>query len=349
MSNASERVLFFPCVPYHSRIFKIGKRYMIHPEPQISQLAPKVGERFRKSLKRGFLSGLHTSWILIKVMVPTMVAVQLMKLTGLLDLLAVWTSPLMGLFRLPGEASLVLITGGLVNIYAAIAVAVNIPLNPGGMTVLAIMVLSAHNLIVETAVQKRAGTPVFVMLTARLSGAVLAGLVFSRIVSGDGNRIIHAGQLSGNGGGKEVLIGNVVSFVKIAVIVVGLMVLVEAMREFGIMDGITRALELPMKALGMDRRTSFVAAVGLLLGLAYGAGLIIEEADRSEIGEREVLATNLFLGTNHALVEDSLIFAAVGAHLGWIVLGRLAFGIIFLKLATPLVLFLWKPLGKTCF
>ena len=321
---------------------------MINSQSQIPGPALKFGERLRKSLQRGLLSGLQTSWILIKVMIPTMVAVHLMKLTGLLDLFAAWTAPLMGLFRLPGEASLVLITGGLVNIYAAIAVAVNIPLNPGGMTILAIMVLIAHNLIVETAVQKKAGTPVFIMLTARISGAVLAGLVFSRIVSGDGNRVVHAGQLSGNGGWKEVLAGNVISFVKIAVIIAGLMILVESLREFGIMDRITVALELPMKALGMDRRTSFVAAVGLLLGLAYGAGLSIEEADRSGIGKREVLATNLFLGTNHALVEDSLIFAAVGAHLGWIVLGRLAFGVIFLKLATPLVLYFWKPSGKTC-
>jgi len=322
------------------------KRDMNHLDPQNHKPDPGVGERFQKSLGRGLLTGFHTSWTLIKVMVPTMAAVQFMKLTGLLSLLADLTSPFMNLFRLPGEASLVLITGGLVNIYAAIAVAVNIPLDPGGMTVLAIMVLIAHNLIVETAVQKRAGTPASIMLTARLTASVAAGLVFSRIVSGDGHRVIQSHQQSGDGGWKGVLAGNAVSLVKIAVIIVSLMILVEAMREFGLMDRITRALELPMKALGMDRRTSFVAAVGLLLGLAYGAGLIIEEADRSGIGKREILATNLFLGTSHALVEDSLIFAAVGAHLGWIVLGRLAFGIIFLKIATPLVLFVWKPVER---
>jgi hypothetical protein len=306
----------------------------------------KTGKRFQISLYTGTLSGLRTTWILVKVMVPTMVGVWLLKLTGLLDLLAVWTSPLMSGFGLPGEASLVLLTGGLVNIYAAIAVAVNIPLSPGEMTVLAIMVLIAHNLPVECAVQKRAGTPVSIMLTVRLTGAAIAGLFFSRIIPENGHRIIRAGQISVGSSWKEVLAGNALSLAKIAVIIVVLLILVDMMREFGIMDRITGALELPMKTLGMDRRTSFVAAVGLLLGLAYGAGLIIEEAERSGIGKREILCTNLFLGTTHALVEDSLIFAAVGAHLGWIVIGRLTFGVVFLKAAAPLVLFFWKPVPE---
>lgn len=276
-------------------------------------------------------------------MVPTMTAVQILKLTGLLDLLAGLASPFMGLLRLPGEAALALITGGLVNIYAAIAVAVNIPLSAKEMTILAIMVLIAHNLIVETAVQSRAGTPAAIMLGARLAASLSAGLIFSRIIPNDGNRIIRAGQQLGDGDWKVILTGNAISLVKIAVIIISLMVFIEAMREFGVMNWITEILESPMKALGMDRRTSFVAAVGLLLGLAYGAGLIIDETNKSEIGRREILATNLFLGTNHALIEDSLIFAAVGANLGWIVLGRLVYGVIFLRLALPIVLFLWRP------
>jgi hypothetical protein len=282
-------------------------------------------------------------WFLLKVMVPTMAAVQILRLTGLLDLIAGLTAPLMNLFRLSGEASLVLITGGLVNIYAAIAVAVNIPLSSKEITVLAVMILIAHNLIVETAVQSRAGTPAAITLTARLTASVSAGFLFSRLIPTKGERIIQAGHPAGEESLKAIILGNAASLVKIAAIIVSLMAMVELMREFGIMERITGAIGLPMKALGMDRRTSFIAAVGLLLGLAYGAGLIIEETNRSGIRRREILATNLFLGTNHALIEDSLVFAAVGANLGWIVLGRLVFGVVFLRLAMPVVLFVWKP------
>ena len=86
-----------------------------------------------------------------------------------------------------------------------------------------------------------------------------------------------------------------------------------------------------------------MTAVGLLLGLAYGAGLIIDETRQNNIGKDEILATNIFLGTNHALIEDTLIFVAVGAGLGWILLGRLIIGYLMLKISLPVVLYFWKP------
>ena len=298
-------------------------------------------KRVTDAVKSGLASGVLTSLTLLKVMVPTILVVQVLKVTGLLSLLASAAAPMMGLFHLPGEASLVLFTGGLVNIYAAIAVAVNIPLTAKGMTVLAVMVLIAHNLIVETAVQRKAGTPARIILPARIIAALLAGLIFSRLIPEKGKVLVQSGLPIEGGGWTDILAGNVLSLVKIVVIIVSLMVLVELAREFGILDMITKALGPPMKLLGMDRKTSFVAAIGLVLGLAYGAGLIIDETRRSAIGRDEILATNIFLGTSHALIEDSLIFAAVGASLGWVVIGRLLFSAVFLKLSVPLILSVW--------
>jgi len=300
-------------------------------------------KRIALSARRGALSGIFTSWTLLKVMIPTMLLVQILKITGLLDIMASTGAPLMALFGLPGESSLVLITGGLVNVYAAIAVAVNIHLTAKGMTILAIMVLIAHNLIVETAVQSQSGTPAWITLPVRITAALFAGLLFARIIPGGGEVIVQSGMPAGFDSWGRILLANGISLAKIIAIILGLMIVMDLGREFGIMDRITSALSVPMKLLGMDRRTSVVTAVGLLLGLAYGAGLIIEETRRNNIGKDEILATNIFLGTNHALIEDTLIFVAVGAGLGWILLGRLIVGYIILKISLPVVLHFWKP------
>lgn len=249
----------------------------------------------------------------------------------------------MDLFGLPGESSLVLITGGLVNIYAAIAVAVNIPLTAKGMTILGIMVLIAHNLIVETAVQSQSGTPAWITVPVRVTAAIFGGLLFAWIIPEDGKVVVQAGMPADGGSWDAILLSNGVSLAKIILIIIGLMIVMDLTREFGLMDRITAALSAPMKFLGMDRRTSVVTAVGLLLGLAYGAGLIIDETRRSSIGKNEILATNIFLGINHALIEDTLIFVAVGAGLGWILLGRLVIGYVMLRISLPLILFFWKP------
>ena len=304
---------------------------------------PGIIKRTGLSIRRGFLSGVFTSWTLLKVMIPTMVVVQVLKVTGLLGLMAAAGAPLMGLFGLPGESSLVLITGGLVNIYAAIAVAVNIPLTAKGMTILAIMVLIAHNLIVETAVQSQSGTPAWITLLVRISAAIVGGLIFAWVIPEGDNVIVQAGISAESGSWDKVLMTNGVSLAKIIIIILGLMVIMDLAREFGLMDRITSALSVPMKFLGMDRRTSVVTAVGILLGLAYGAGLIIDETRRSNIQKDEILATNIFLGINHALIEDTLIFVAVGASLGWILFGRLVIGYIMLRISLPIVLHFWKP------
>jgi len=319
---------------------------LIQPESDLRGETPNRVRRVVLSFRRGGISGIFTSWDLLKVMIPTMVVVQILKVTGLLGSLAVAGAPLMDLFGLPGESSLVLITGGLVNVYAAIAVAVNIPLTAKGMTILAIMVLIAHNLIVETAVQSQSGTPAWVTLPVRITSAIFAGLFFAWIMPGGGEVLVQAGMTAGGAESwGQVLIANVISLVKIIVIIIGLMVVMDLAREFGVMDQITAGLSVPMKVLGMDRRTSLVTAVGLLLGLAYGAGLIIEETRQNSIGKGEILATNIFLGTNHALIEDTLIFVAVGASLGWVFIGRLLVGYLMLKISLPLVLHFWKPEG----
>lgn len=296
------------------------------------------------SIRRGSLSGASTCWTLVKVMIPTMVVVQLLRMTGLLDQMASLGAPLMTIFHLPGESALVLITGALVNIYAAIAVAVNIPLTAKGMTILAIMVLIAHNLIVETAVQSQSGTPAVVTLPVRIFTALAAGLSFTWIIPENGQLIIRTGMTAAEDSWRGIWIANGVSILKIMVIVMSLMVIMDLGREYGVLDRITNIISVPMKYLGLEKRTSLVTAVGLLLGLAYGAGLIIGETRKNGINRNEILATNIFLGTNHALIEDTLIFVAVGAGLGWILVGRLLIGSLILKVALPVVLYFWKPM-----
>jgi len=282
-------------------------------------------------------------------MIPTMFIVQLLQMTGLLVKLASLGAPLMTVFHLPGETALVLITGGLVNIYAAIAVAVNLPLTAKGMTILAIMVLIAHNLIVETAVQSQSGTPAVVTLPVRIFTALAAGLLFTRIIPESGQMIIRTGMRAAETSWVSIWIANGVSILKIMIIVVSLMVIIDLGKEFGVLDRITNVISVPMKYLGLEKRTSLVTSVGLLFGLAYGAGLIIGETRKNGISRNEILATNIFLGTNHALIEDTLIFVAVGAGLGWILIGRILIGILILKIALPAVLYFKKPArASTC-
>ena len=60
--------------------------------------------------------------------------------------------------------------------------------------------------------------------------------------------------------------------------------------------------------------------VGIILGIAYGAGILIKNAATGNMSKKEIILSCLFLSLCHAVFEDTLIFVAVGAN-GLIILG----------------------------
>jgi hypothetical protein len=69
-----------------------------------------------------------------------------------------------------------------------------------------------------------------------------------------------------------------------------------------------------LSRLGMSPQCAVPLAAGLFLGIAYGAGFIIPIAEGKRIGPEELLGLGLFLCTCHAIIEDTLLFALVGAR-----------------------------------
>jgi len=114
---------------------------------------------FATALRQGLTKGLLASLGVIKVMLPITLVVSLMKVTPLLGWLAEAFRPVMGLFGLRGETALPFILGGLLNLYVAIGAMIPLGLTSRETTILAAMLLIAHNLPVETAIIKASAPP----------------------------------------------------------------------------------------------------------------------------------------------------------------------------------------------
>ena len=53
---------------------------------------------------------------------------------------------------------------------------------------------------------------------------------------------------------------------------------------------------------------------GIVIGLTYGAGVIIHSIRSADIGRREAFLILLYLSVCHAIIEDTLIFVIIGAN-----------------------------------
>ena len=133
------------------------------------------------TFKRGLTNGITTLLELMKILVPVYVGVQLLALSGFLDIIAKIFAPVMSIFGLPGEASLVLILSYFSGQYAALGGMAALDLTGFQITTIAIMCAIAHSLITEGAVVKKLGVSTLASVVVRLLFSTLMGVLYYRI------------------------------------------------------------------------------------------------------------------------------------------------------------------------
>lgn len=273
---------------------------------------------------------LRTARWLLLLTVPLSLAVLVLKLTGALDVLAVIFRPLFGLLGLPGEAAVVFATACLLNIYSCIAVIETLGLTGRAVTILALMCLISHNLPVESAVQKKASSAAWRMIVLRLGASFLAGFALSVLLPADPSAGVEveraAASAAGAGVGAELrlwLAGISRLCVKILVLVTVLMIFERILDEFGITRRLAVVMKYPLRLLGLPPSTAFLWVVANTLGLAYGAGVLLDHRRRGLISRADADLLNHHVAISHSLLEDTLLFAALGVPVVWITLPRL--------------------------
>jgi hypothetical protein len=68
-----------------------------------------------------------------------------------------------------------------------------------------------------------------------------------------------------------------------------------------------------LAVLGISQTGFLPLFTGIIIGLTYGAGIIIHSIRTSDIGKKEAFLILLFLSVCHAIIEDTLIFVVIGA------------------------------------
>ena len=117
----------------------------------------------------------------------------------------------------------------------------------------------------------------------------------------------------------EGLRGSLIQVWHLALIVVPLMIAMQILDDLRILEKISVPLEKVVRYLGISGKGAFPLVIGLVLGLVYGAGMIIHYARRGQLSRRELLLILVFLSINHSVFEDTLLFVAIGAN-GFLIL-----------------------------
>ena len=83
-----------------------------------------------------------------------------------------------------------------------------------------------------------------------------------------------------------------------------------------------------MKIMGLTDESSFLWFVAQTLGLTYGSAVMLEEVENKEITPYSANLLNFHIAINHSLLEDTLLFVAIGVPVLWITIPRIILAII---------------------
>lgn len=301
------------------------------------------------TIKKGLAVGLKTTWTLGKIIFPVTLFVSLLQHTPVLQWLIQLVAPLMKGIGLPGDAAIPLVLGNVLNLYAGIGAILTLKLTVKEVFLLAVMLSFSHNLLVEVTVARKVGVNAALATAVRVGLAVVSAF-FIHLFWHGGNDIARYGFISPS---EEVLTSWTAIFftgvkkafagiVQLAIIVIPLMVGIQILKDLQWLNVFSRWMAPATKALGMKENTSLTLAAGLLFGLAYGAGVMIQAVKEDGVARKDVLLAFLFLSACHAVVEDTLLFVPLGIPVWPLLTIRLVTAIIL----TMMISFVWKHLEQ---
>jgi hypothetical protein len=305
-------------------------------------------DRIRNALAKGLRKGLSGYIWLLKILLPVSLATALIDYSGWLHQLDFLLKPVMEVMSLPPAAALPILIGLTAGIYGCLAAMAVLPLSVEHMTLITVFVLIAHNLPQEGIIQAKSGINFVKATLVRLAAAVLTCLAVAWWL-----QPAQTDAAAAFAGLREV--PTLAAFlqkwgtdmfrlcIKILVIIFSVMILIELMKAYNVIDVFVKVFEPVLKLMGLHREAGLLWLTGALFGLAYGGAIIVEQSRELKLSAEEVEKLQLSIGINHSMIEDPLLFLpfVVSPLYAW--LPRLAAAIVAVYLVSLWFKFKTKP------
>ena len=294
-----------------------------------------------------------TSLILFKIVIPISIATKLLNDWGVTAYIGIVLGPVMKLVGLPGSMGLVWATAMITSLYAAIIVFLSLvsmePLTVAQVTILATMMLVAHSLPIELRIAQKAGPRLRFMLLLRISGALVTGFLLNQIY-------LKSGYLQTefvamwkpdiiDPSWKAWAVAQIKSLLTIYGIILLLLFILRLLTWLRIMELLTRIFKPILRVMGMSRDAAPITIIGMTMGIGYGGGMIIREAQSGSLSRQDILFSLSFMGLMHSMIEDTLLMIFLGGHVSGVLIFRFLFAMAVIFVMVKLM----KSVSETTF
>ena len=265
----------------------------------------------------------RVSYTCIVITVPVVVIIRILASFGLIELMADAIEPIMGALHLPGEAAFIWAVGMAANLYAALVAFVALGGNFTVLetTVLTCLLLGAHSIFVEMVFVFKTGCRLIPFTLMRLVMAVFTAYMVGQIMAyfdmgAELTTVLFVPTTSLDVSWSQWAIETSLQIAIIPVIAFIVIGIIDLLQYFKLTDSISKGLAFLLSPLKIKSKDACqLTLVGILLGLAFGGALLVEEAKKGKIPNRDIAIVMMFLCGAHAAIEDNILLALLG---GWV-------------------------------
>lgn len=250
---------------------------------------------------------LSSSWMIVKLVVPFALGIDILNYLGVIDNISFLFEPITNLLDLPSGVALSIAAGFFFNLYAGIAVAASLGLNGYEWTIVGTFLAICHSIPLEVAVLKKVGFPIITHSLTRFFAAIIGGMIAAKIATPElmqftNEAVVHNESQTFWLMLLESFKNSIYLTVKIVLLVTVLIFLFEFLKKWK-----------PFQAF-LDKHAYMSSLlVGGLLGVTYGAGILLK--DIKSVPSQHKLYLLTFLMLAHGLIEETVLFGLFHADL----------------------------------
>ena len=292
-------------------------------------------------------------WMLARIMIPITIVTELLSRLGVIELIAPVFAPVMNILGLPSELGLAWLTAMLIGIWGAVPLIYTLvpveSLSAANVTVFSALILFAHGLPIEQKIIQKAGPGMIVTTTLRIVGGLVYAFLLHQVLVVTGWLSAPVDPtwipLTATPNWLQFFLGLAEAMIWMFVILIVLAWSLEILKVTGLLKLMMMAVSPALRLCGIRGEAEHLTAVGLFLGISYGAGLLIREARSGAISPRQIFLACVFMGFAHSVIEDTLVMISLGADIYGVLIGRIVFAVA----ATALVAILLRYLSDQQF
>ncbi len=264
---------------------------------------------------------------MLKILVPISFLTFLLDFSGWITKMDIILAPVMSVISLPPIAALPIIIGLFTGIYGAVAAMMVLPFSMDQMTLIAIFLLISHNMIVEGAIQGKSGINPIKATLFRLMASVVTVVIVAWFLDPQtaASGIQKSKTLSGASFASLLRTWSFKTAylcIKIFVIIMTVMILLEIMKHYNLIQQILKAVNPILKLIGLDKKVGMLWLTAGMFGIAYGGAVIVEETKENSYSDKELSRLHVSIGINHAMIEDPSLFLPLGINAFWLWIPR---------------------------